>query len=77
MTEQQKLFGRSSNVGTELILIPVKLASLYEEDTILDSSAMPLAVEPVVATESSVRMLYASFLSPRSRPCRSLIICQA
>ena len=64
LTAQQKLFGRSSNVGTELILIPVQLASLYEEDTVIDSSVMPLAVEATPATKESASFTTLSATPP-------------
>ncbi|WP_372845275.1 hypothetical protein [Pontiella sp.] len=45
LSEQQMIYGRSSNVGTTLILLPVVFAESYAEDTATDTRALTLAVE--------------------------------
>ena len=65
LTDQQRLFGRSSNVGTELILLPLKIASLYEEETFIDSRVAPLAIDtPSLLTSSSLSMTTLSLPPP-------------
>ncbi len=65
LTDQQQLFGRSSNVGTELVLIPIKLVSLYEKETFLDPTVMPLAPDtPSLSTSRSLSMATLSVPPP-------------
>ena len=52
LSYQQQIFGRSSNVGTEIWLLPESFASTYEADSAMDAEAAPLASEPLVAEES-------------------------
>ena len=40
LTTQQKIFGRSSNIGTEVLLLPVDFIESYEEDVALESQAI-------------------------------------
>lgn len=63
LTYQQLILGRSSNVGTEIIMIPEAFANLYEEDAALDSTAMRLATEPLI-TEESLMMTASSLPEP-------------
>ncbi|MBN2703823.1 MAG: hypothetical protein JXR23_06390 [Pontiellaceae bacterium] len=65
LTDQQQLFGRSSNVGTELILIPLKIASLYEKQSFIDTRVPPLAIDtPSLLTSSSLSMTTMSLPPP-------------
>nr|WP_287413326.1 hypothetical protein [Pseudodesulfovibrio sp.] len=40
LTLQQQIFGRSSNIGTEVLLLPVDFIESYEEDVALESQAI-------------------------------------
>ena len=62
LSEQEKLFGRSSNVGISLILLPSVFASLYEEDAATGSSALMLATatDETDATSTSLLRTTAS-----------------
>ena len=40
LTSQQKIFGRSSNVGLEILLLPSSFIESYEEDIALESQAI-------------------------------------
>lgn len=48
LTTQQKIFGRSSNVGTTILLLPSSFAESYAEDAALEMQATALA-EPMAA----------------------------
>lgn len=52
LSYQQQVFGRSSNVGTEIWLLPESFASTYEADAAMDAEAAPLASEPLISEES-------------------------
>lgn len=43
LSEQEKIFGRSSNVGTTMLLLPSSFMASYEEDVALEIQAMALA----------------------------------
>ncbi len=52
LSAQQKLFGRSSNVGLELLLLPVAFIDSYEEDVAIESEAVA-AAEPMAMAMSA------------------------
>jgi len=43
LTAQQKIFGRSSNVGVEILLLPEVFMDSYEEDVALERQALEMA----------------------------------
>ena len=57
LNDQEKLFGRSSNVGISLILLPSDFASLYEEDASSDSTSLLLATATVETEATSTTLL--------------------
>ena len=67
LSAQQLLFGRSSNVGLEILMIPSDFASYYEAESSTDSVVMQLATASAVTTESSSLLLTtASVIDPPS-----------
>lgn len=57
LTDQQKIFGRSSNVGMEILLLPESFIESYEQDVALEAESMvftePMSMAmsaPVVVT---------------------------
>ncbi len=49
----QKTFGRSSNVGLEILLLPTAFVNSYAQDVALDSGLFPLIAEPVTMAMES------------------------
>ncbi len=47
LTEQQKIFGRSSNIGVEILLLPTVFIGSYEEDIVLESQAQFMQTMPM------------------------------
>ncbi len=61
LSATQKIFGRSSNVGLEILLIPTAFVDAYAEDVASDSGLFPLVAEPAaepmtMAMSSSIPM---------------------
>ncbi len=48
LSAQQKTFGRSSNVGLEVLLLPEVFMASYEEDVTLEAESMVLAAPEIV-----------------------------
>ena len=46
---QQKLYGRSSNVGVEILLLPEDFAEAYEEDVVAEAEEEALATPMIMA----------------------------
>jgi len=64
LTRTDKIWGRSSNVGTSVILLPSIFAESYAEELSVDSNALPLASEPVVAETEPMAMTASTIPTP-------------
>ncbi len=47
LTAQQKIFGRSSNIGLEILLLPEVFLDSYEEDVALEAQVLAAAMVPM------------------------------
>ncbi len=60
LTAQQKIFGRSSNVGLEILLLPSSFMKSYEQDVALESQALEMSAPismAMMSTSSAVTNL--------------------